>query len=496
MKCPQYHTQNPDGAKYCFECGNILIKIRSALLKNNKSNRKATRATYAKSILVLLLFICFPGRIAAEELPHIFVITVDTLRRDHVGCYGYHKPTTPNIDALARESCFFKNSFANSSWTLPSYMSFFTGLYPGIHRTVYNKSALPDNITTLVQILKQNGYATGGVVSSRMLGEKFGFGRGFDYYDDFSIAMGKRERLFDGDDDHIPVTESITSEQVTDHAIQWLKRNISHEKPLFLFLHYFDPHPTYLCHRPEISLLEEEYSGTLEGKIQNVQKGLSQDDLEHILALYDSEIRHTDGLIGVFLEFLMENNLFEQSIVLFFADHGEEFLDHDKNFHGHTLYNELIAVPILLKLPYQEKQVAIDYTMSLVDLMPTILDFLKIDRDPLLSGQSLLKAEKIARTLPERQICFETESKGGIKAIIRGQSKIIRNNRKDSFEVYDMEKDFEEKENAFDPSDPHHAWLKEKMNQFWEEIKSLEHVPSAPPLDEKTKEEFKALGYL
>ena len=449
---------------------------------------------YLEVVFVFLLLIFLPAAVAAELLPHIFVITVDTLRRDHVGCYGYNKPTTPNIDALAKESCLFENSFANSSWTIPSYMSFFTGLYPGAHRATDYKTALPEHIETLTQVLRRNGYLTGGIVSSPTLSAQFGFDRGFDYYDDFSIVKGKELNLFEEDDYPTLPFKSETSEQVTYLAERWTNRAGDKGKPIFLFLHYFDPHHLYLCHRPEISCFENGRHGVFEGKLPSIKEGMDTKDLEHIIALYDSEIRYADKHIGLFLDFLKRKRLYHNALIVFFADHGEEFLDHGGNYHGHTLYNELIAVPVMLKLPHQKQHVKVGYQVSLVDLMPTILDLLDIEKPSGLAGKSLLEGKEVLQKLPQREIYFETDYKKPLKALMKGEYKLIRNMQNGSLEAYNTEEDYGEKKNIFTSSSDF-SQLRQQIEHYYKTLENRGPV-TIPKLDEHTIEHLRALGYL
>jgi arylsulfatase A-like enzyme len=326
---------------------------------------------------------------------NIILITIDTLRADHLSCYGYDRNTSPNIDKIAQEGVLFTNAIASSSWTLPSMASIMTSLYPISHgvRTgviksgkVYNQDILSDEFTTLAQLLKSNGYETFGAVANvHMSKELGGFDRGFDYY--YCEGFDKAPRL-------------------NDVILSWKEKIVNSQK-YFLWLHYFDPHHYYNPRNPWFS----EYSSGL--KIDNLPistmtmdelKALipelkeKKDLLSYLIALYDSEINFVDHYIGNLIRKLKPD---ENTMIIITSDHGEEFLDHGSLGHSHTLYQELIHVPLIIKMPisHNEKSFSKIYKerVSIVDIMPTILGKLEIDPPAQAVGKDLFDEYNLSK---------------------------------------------------------------------------------------------------
>ncbi|MBA7681149.1 Ulvan-active sulfatase [subsurface metagenome] len=249
------------------------------------------------------------GKRQQGKRPNIILIVIDTLRADHVACYGYQRNTTPNIDRLAREGVLFKNAISAAPWTQASIATILTSQYPcvlGIHQ----KPALIDSrFLTLSQVLKQYNYTTHGVYTAGGLSPRLGLGRGFDNYCDL-----RSPRYGAG----------ITSPNVTKEALSFLGK--SHKEPFFLFLHYFDPHYNYILHK------QYNYYPNYRGRVKRNHSildlwrkldELSEDDVRYLLALYDSEITFTDEYIRKLLDELKKQGLYEDSVIIVTADHGE-----------------------------------------------------------------------------------------------------------------------------------------------------------------------------
>ena len=249
-----------------------------------------------------LVAACGPG---PGKPANVVVILVDTLRQDHVGCYGHDRNTTPAIDAFAGDAVKFERAYATSPWTTPTVASMFSGLYPGRHRVRTIDMALPGEVTTLAEILQQRGYATAGVVSHVLLDRRHRFDQGFAEY--VEVIDQRRPH------------ETVTTAEVTDAALQLLAGLEKQRDPFFMFVHYFDPHYEYLRH-PQHRFRGQSRSGRLDrrprrihGPLRDLMRGLEcHRDRPGLRDLYDEEIRHTDGGVGRLLQMLRESGRFDE----------------------------------------------------------------------------------------------------------------------------------------------------------------------------------------
>ena len=283
------------------------------------------------------------------------MITIDTLRADHLGCYGYKQIRTPNIDALAADGARFERAFTVVPVTLPSHTVMLTGTYPmmsGMHDFSANK--LSPQQPTLASVLKQNGYATGAVIGAAVLDSRFGLNQGFDfYYDHFDFS-----RLEESNLDEMERPGNV----VADLALDWLGKN-SHGK-FFLWMHLYDPHFPY---RPP-----EPYSH------------------EYATHPYDGEIAFADEQVGRLIRFLKENGLYQNTVIVLSGDHGESLGEHGEKTHGFFIYNATMHVPLIIRLPGKSAPLSLADPVSLIDVMPTILAAVGLETPAQVQGRSLL----------------------------------------------------------------------------------------------------------
>ncbi|MCX5637743.1 MAG: sulfatase, partial [Planctomycetota bacterium] len=263
---------------------------------------------------------------------NVILITISTLRADHVSCLGYKKDTTPNLDAFARENVLFRNAFATSSWMMPAHGSIFTSLYPSVHGATHIDKKLADEHCTLAEILKDNGYYCVGFCCNPRLDEEHGFAQGFDFYDDYTVSMILHSLAL-GNEEDFDINRQRTNALINDAAIGWLQNNT--HKPFFIFVHYYDNHWDYLPPPSYRDLYDPKYVGPI-GGTEIAREPLfsnppSDRDIEHIVALYDGEVKQTDNDLGEMLKVLKEKGLLANSIVIIMGDHGEQFYE-----HGHT----------------------------------------------------------------------------------------------------------------------------------------------------------------
>ncbi|MFQ5636724.1 MAG: sulfatase [bacterium] len=324
---------------------------------------------------------------------NVILISIDTLNPLHLGVHGNERNTSPTIDSLANEGVFFRNAFSHSPKTSPSHMSLFTSLYPSVHKIrnwnrIQGGYSLDHRLITLPEILKNAGFQTAAFTGGGNVQSSIGFGDGFDTYHN--------------------------EDQVWENAFSWLDAN--YDTKFFLFLHTFKVHSPYLPPAPYNTMFSNDY----DGKIIDSEKGLheyfkksypdgapfpgSHDlfweqvdkkdprDVEHLVALYDGLIRFmNDKMMATLLNRLRKYHLTEKTLLIFTSDHGEEFLEHGDFLHK-ELYDEHIHVPLIMHFPGEErfKNRVIEQQASLIDVAPTILNYLSLPIPVMMQGTNLL----------------------------------------------------------------------------------------------------------
>ncbi len=333
----------------------------------------------------------------------VLLLTIDSLRADHLGCYGYRPPTSPRLDALAAQSILFRRAYATAPWTLPSHVSILTGLDAAAHGVDTDRAVLGPRAATLAGVLRRHGYHTGAIVCAPLLRERYGLAPGFDNYDTSLIAASYRAAR------RVKVASSVTKK-----ALAFLDQ--STDRPFFLWLHYWDPHYDYDPPPRYVELFDPGYRGRLDGyDIQNrtdIVPGMNPADLRHLIALYDGEIRYTDDGIGALLDGLRKRGLLNNTLIVVVGDHGEEFLDHGGTGHTWTCYEELVHVPLILHAPWLKPAAAsFDEQVSITDIYPTVLSLLGIAYDPLkVQGRSLVNLITRGESLGARFLLMETRA--------------------------------------------------------------------------------------
>jgi len=339
--------------------------------------------------LVFLLVLFLSPLLTAASLPkdleippgtNVFLIVVDTLRADHLGCYGYSRNTSPHLDALAKESILFKNATAQSTWTKPSVTSMLTGLYPKNHHMNGLKSKLGTHIRLLPQILHENQYTTYSFASNLFVGKTFGLNRGYDHFFAFPETNKRKGRY-------------ANSSEVNERLIS-VVRTLPQKSYNFFYIHYMDPHAPYVPRQRHFSIKNQH---VIPGQIKNgadwrrLMGRLSPEiRKQETTNLYDDEIVSVDQKIGEFLELLKGKGLYENSIIIVTADHGESFGEHGHHFHRKTLYEGEIQVPLLIKLP-EGVSITVEEQVSHVDILPSILDLLGISISHPVDGVSFFQ---------------------------------------------------------------------------------------------------------
>ena len=344
---------------------------------------------------------------APPPRPNVVLISVDSLRADHLGCYGYPRLTSPNLDRIAREGALFENAIAESSWTLPTHVSMLTGLSSSVHGVELDFRRLAEEVPTLVSRLREAGYQTKGIYSGPYLHPLFGFGRGFDEYEGVygdADGLGAEIAAAAGADDRRRANRlshrTVTSPAVTERAIEYLRRG--RDKPFFLFLHYFDVHYDYRPPESAWRRFDPDYDGKLSSdnflRNSRIHPKMDPRELEHLIALYDGEIFFTDEHIGYLLDALDEAGLAGETLVVATADHGEEFFEHGRKGHRHTLHDEVLKVPLLARFPNRiPAGIRVGELVRHVDLTPTILSLVGIEIEAPASGTAISELTGRAR---------------------------------------------------------------------------------------------------
>ena len=308
----------------------------------------------------------FWGRptLAKRNKPNVVIIMIDTLRADHVGCYGYKRNTTPNIDRFAKDSTRFSDAISNSSWTTASVSSFMTSQLPQTTLAVaYGDKVMPALVSdpdmsisprcvTMAQLFSDNEYKTAAITSNPQYSIKKNAWQGFQYFDESNMLS------------------EITSPGVLSTAKEWIAQNQNNR--FLLFTLFMDTHSPYR------KFPGFDFDPTYKGKdadkiIIHLPYNINTSSVKHMTDLYDSGIAYSDHQVGLLLDDLKKRGLYDSSLIVILSDHGEEFRDHGSLFHGETLYNEVVNVPLIIKLPYQTKGRVVSGKFSLIDLLPTVL---------------------------------------------------------------------------------------------------------------------------
>jgi arylsulfatase A-like enzyme len=338
-----------------------------------------------------------------KHRPNVLLISVDMLRPDHLGCYGYERETSPHIDRLAREGVLFEECVSSAPWTLPAHAALFTGLPDSVHLCTDSDRALASEFTTLAERFRDGGYRTAGFFSGPYLHPAFGLDQGFDsYINCTSYARAIDEQpVEDWAMDREVMRSShrdVTSPAVAEAVQTWLDGDgAAGDDPFFMFVHLWDVHFDFLPPAPFDAMFTGDYEGDVTGEDFFFDPAIRADmpdaDREHLLALYDGEIRWTDWHIGLILAALEERGIMDKTVIVLTADHGTEFFEHGGKAHRMTLFDEVLRVPLILRYPPSIPAASrLGGVVRTVDIAPTLLEL--ADLEPLTpsGGRSLLQS--------------------------------------------------------------------------------------------------------
>ncbi len=356
-----------------------------------------------------------PERLSFEHPKNAVVFLVDTLRADHLGCYGYERDTTPRIDAFAAESILFENCVSQSTWTKPASASVLTGLYPSSHGMLSESAVLPESVKNIAGLLEGTGLASAAFVGNQYVfrgqGEML---RGFDYTKGFS---NKEDPSY------------AKSKEIVDGALQWIEDR--GETPFFVYVHTVDPHAPYGGAKEFSSKFVTPGTSELDGKYilkadHEELDNLGEADRQRLIDLYDGDVAYTDFQFGRFRDRMDEMGHTDDTMIVFVADHGEEFNEHKSWQHNPYMHPEVIHVPLIVHLPGlnlpQTNQIRRDLCAQ-VDIVPTVLDGLGLWPMKGLQGRTLL-TDPGSTELPP--IFSEIEGGLSIKALTTKDFKYVR----------------------------------------------------------------------
>jgi tetratricopeptide (TPR) repeat protein len=386
-----------------------------------------------RCLLIPLVFVFVACAPREHHLP-VIVISIDTLRADHVSASA-----TPHIEALAREGIVFRNAWAHSPLTLPSHVSVFTGMLPPEHGVRDNAGYRFEAAghPTLAAVLRGNGYETGAAVSAYVLRGATGVGAGFDTYDD---AIG----IVDG----APVGALQRAGEVSEGiAEKWIAAR--GEKPFFFFLHLYEPHTPYT-------------------------------------PTYDADVARADAIVGKFLGFLRQQGLYDRAVIVLLSDHGEGLMDHGEQEHGVLLYRESLQVPLIVKPAGAREHREVDSPVGLIDVMPTILELAGCPA-PRTRGRSLVGARAPASIYSESLYARIHLGCGELRSIVDEQRHVIDGEHP---EVYDVRSDPKEKVNVIDRERRAYASARAAIAQ----VGGAFVTPDA--IDAEEAKKLAALGYV
>ncbi|MBN1766016.1 MAG: sulfatase [Sedimentisphaerales bacterium] len=447
-----------------------------------------------------------------SKRPNVVLISIDTTRNDHCNIlHKYKRDTTPNLRQCAQNGAYFRMAYAPTASTMPSHATMFTSLYPVNHGVLKNGLKLLPHNYTLAEHLSAHKYQTAAVVSLFLLDTKFGFAKGFSFYDDKYILSKAscKWRSWEGHD--VEGGFDQRADDTTTKAIDWLQNKRDPDNPFFLFLHYYDPHFPYVPPRKRLPPLKpgENYSGP-------------SDELIH---RYDGEVAYVDYELGLLFNKLNEMGLEENTLVIITSDHGEGLFQHGHMAHAIFIYEESVRVPLIFRWPGHIVQNQVfNAPVNLISLAPTILDLIGVERDGCpFEGQSLAPTLRGESKLDINRPVFlyREHYKGAFKNVfhkfhVNGVEKVARTNKiwlkgdkfgirmrnwkyiegeeENTRELFNLANDPHELNNIFN-KEPKVVTEMTTLLQKWKDKHITAKIaPAAIPKDDLDK--LKSLGYI
>jgi arylsulfatase A-like enzyme len=431
----------------------------------------------------------------AEASTNLLLITLDTVRADHLPAYGYRKVRTPNLDQLARQGAVFRRALAQAPLTPVSHASILTGVYPIRHGVrSFDASQTLAQVPLLSEILREEGWLTGAIIASEALHPRYGLARGFDVYHFApSPSTYPFESVFRALLPQVLSRVGLVHDrslyrpghEITDDAVRWLD-TYGHTR-FFLWVHYFDAHDPYLADTT--------------GRRKDLHPGTGWLDRFRITFAYDSEIVGLDDQIGRLTEALRQRNLLDQTIVTILSDHGDGLGDHSYLGHTRRLYQEQLHIPLIIRCPKRIPAGSdVDLQVRSVDLLPSLLELLRIPVPDGIDGSSLIPLLDPNRSASDRVSFAETlapsRSTDKLFAVSDGRYKLIRSLTGDAGWLFDLHEDPDERNNLKEERPTVFRRLEKQLDDYLRRsaAKASEAAPS--DLDPSQRRRLQALGYL
>ncbi len=430
---------------------------------------------------------------SAASPPNILLLTIDALRRDHLSFYGYHRATTPFLAELAADATVFSRAYSTSSWTVPALASMLTGVYPSTHGAIHGvarqgttaqQEILSSSLPNLVPILKKAGYKTYAAIANSHIDEAHGFAAGFDRFACLGFEPAGR------------VTETVR---------QWVGEISSSTEPVFLWVHFFDPHQPCLAREPQLSELRPDLTLAERHRLAGLTERSAiwgmifnggPRELELGLALYDSEIAYCDRQIARLFEALP---ILDTFLVIMTADHGEEYLDHGDLGHGFNVYDETIGIPLFVRPPGGGPDRTSNQMVSLIDLAPTLASISGAGRAERWQGHRIFGSDGVPNPVPSRELIAELDRFRGLSfsTLIGERSKLIFKHDTETIELYDLAEDPREQSNRAASTSPGQLdSTVRRLKRRLEELRMEAPDPEVVVVEPDTENALKALGYI
>ncbi len=559
-----YHKQDPGSETFSLLAGlgaSVGLAVAAFLLSRlvrRLENRGPGFATTVGGLSVLLLiaitYLGFQPASASEfraasqkpapSRPNMLLVLVDTLRADHLGCYGYERDTSPSIDALAADGVLFKNCISQCPWTKPAVASILTSTVPPFHGVVKYESVLSSDFTSLPDGMSEYGYRTALISASVHISRTFGFGVGADWhasdfpnlvretkmrstnlgsmitlatspvgrfisriYDRFSYFFLKIANRLRSD------VKGVKKEAVylNDSLLDFIDE--SGGSRIFAYLHYMEPHGPYSPDPPFDTLFMDgiDFKGEpmiTPPRVRDRDMPLlvfpapEEGALEDMTARYDGEIADFSSHFEKLIAELKERGLYDDMLIFFVSDHGEEFYDHRSWGHAHSVYDELINVPLIVKFPGNAYSgTVVEERCDTIDILPTILDFMGVSRWEQVEGRSLLPLVKKEALPPgERDYsisCAGDEDPLILRCYIEGKYKVTHIfKNEDRWFLFNLEADPEEKRSLTEENPELFAEMRRKLEDFYKKYDVLKKKATEVNIDFDMEEKLKALGYI
>lgn len=463
---------------------------------------------------------------APSARPNVILVSLDTVRADHLSVYGYERDTTPNLKNFATEAVLFTRAVSSSDMTLPSHASIFTGLYASQHGAHFSEQhrlgvPLDYRFLTLAEILHGKGYWTAGVVANGgYLSGTFGLNQGFTYWDQRLPSMVLapvpdyfvRARLRGLTGLILPTSEldrvSRSAEQINQGVLTALEKRPGGGRPFLLFINYMDAHVPYIPPAPfdgkfsgkDPKFTEARYISTYFDVMARKRK-IDARTHEHLISQYDAAIAYLDAQLASLFAHLKELGLYDNSLIILTSDHGEAFGErHYMDHGGMSAYGDQILVPLLIKYPNTRDRAIVEQSASSVDLLPTILDTVGFPVPEGLPGQnlrivSMKERDVISESFPGGRAYYTNAATFNRihRTIISGSFKFIAGSSGRP-ELYNLQHDPGESKNLYHPHDPKSLELAARLSAWSRAV--AQKSGSGVKLDSETLERLKSLGYV